>query len=207
MLKNDAPRPTFLIPRVLYAAGEARPNEKYADLPDLLMDVVPDGLHAEAFWTALEPLLVVLNVAGYDTPEIVIGRWAPDAVANEYLRVLGWKGLVEGADKHVIVAEGDWEALVGSPLGGNGSIAIALRVQGRRWIEQAIARPSPYPPVALGGAVPEYHPDPVQPFAGANDGWITLIEPVASAVDTKHNATRKTAEERASALAGAIAAA
>jgi outer membrane protein OmpA-like peptidoglycan-associated protein len=159
--KNEAPRPTFLIPRVLHAAGSARPFEPLSAIPGLLKAVVADSRSAEGWWTALEPLIFVLVVAGYDSPEIVIARWD---VSNEYLRLLAWRGYVKDANAHVIVGTGDWRTLTGAeatipPSGGldgmqsddplDGMVAISLRVRARRWLEQPIGGASPYPALPL----------------------------------------------------------
>ena len=80
MLSTDGPRPTFLVPQVLEQIGHGWPAEGLAELPNgLLRDLVwKQGTKwastVRAWWTAVEPLVVILNFAGYECPELLLAR-------------------------------------------------------------------------------------------------------------------------------------
>jgi hypothetical protein len=135
VLINDAPRPTWLIPRVLQAGGGARPVEQFGGL-GVWNNSIPDSQSVDAWWAAFEPLVLALALAGYDTPEIAMGHFDEP---NSYLRLLAWPGLVPDSSAHLVVAQGDWKAITGAeqtvPKNGlNGRIVAALRVKARRWV-------------------------------------------------------------------------
>jgi hypothetical protein len=190
VLSNDAPRPTFIIPRVIKLAGGRLPAEHYGGL-GIWGESIPRSSNADSWWGAFEPLAVVLQLAGYDTPEIAFCRHdEPDA----YLRILGWIGLVEDNLSRLAVAEGDWKAITGVErlLVKNESLQLvaALRVKERRWPERALdpPLPSPHPALVLDGPLPNYYVKdadtpagaPEDPFGTPNDGWIVFRLPITA---------------------------
>ncbi len=212
MLINDAPRPTWLIPRVLQAGGGARPVEQYGGL-GVWNNSIPDSQSVDAWWAALEPLAVVLALAGYDTPEIAMGHFDEP---NSYLRLLAWPGLVPNSTAHLVVAQGDWKAITGAeltvPKGGlGGRVVAALRVKARRWMEKPLGAASPYPAVALTGLGTAYVTDArtpaaeaADPFAAPADGWIVFTQPLA--VPTTPAQTAVSARDARDKLAAALGA-
>ena len=195
MLQNDAPRPTFLVPRVLETTGGAGPDEYYVGL-GVFGQVIPDSQHLKAWWAAFEPLMMVLNLAGYDTPEIVFGYSSgdPEADPDSYLRLLAWPGVIAGSSEQLKLEEGDWNALVGADavLGQDrldGQLVSALRVEARRWDEQPLGGASPYPALPLAGVTPSYiadartpAPETADAFATPADGWLVFSQPLAVSI-------------------------
>ena len=202
MLKNIAPRPTFLIPSVLRETGAAWPIETYSEIPRFLVPFLtneenvnlPRSEGAERWWDALEPLLIVLTIAGYDTPEIIIGH--PDH-PDQYLRLLASLAFEEEAGPFVRLEDGDWKDIVGmnDVASVTDRILISLRIQVRRWLEQPLGNPSPYPAFPIediafepsaGGPVAFYRKGPGSQqtvsdaeedlFADTNDGWISFYD-------------------------------
>jgi hypothetical protein len=190
VLSNDAPRPTFILPRVIALAGGRLPAEHYGGL-GIWGESIPRSRNADSWSAAFEPLAVVLQLAGYDTPEIAFCRHdEPDG----YLRILGWIGLVEDNLSRLVVAEGDWKAMTGVErlLVKNESLQLvaALRVKERRWPERALdpPLPSPHPALVLDGVLPKYYVKdadtpagaPEDPFGTPNDGWIVFRLPITA---------------------------
>ena len=211
VLRNESPRPSFLIPRVLQATGAARPLKHYGGL-GIYGQVIPDGQAVDTWWAAFEHLAFTLALAGYDTPEIVVG-YLDDPT---YLRLLSWPGVVPDFTEHLKLETGDWKALTGAEevLGEGhteGRVIAALRVRARRWLEQPVQGLSPYPALALSGVVSAYIADgrtpavePADPFATPDDGWIVLSQPVA--FPTQPAAIAGSAREASDALAKVLTA-
>ena len=185
------PRPTFLIHRTLAWLGAPRPSRTLALSGTDLDDTIRDDRLLDAWWTELEGLIVALNLAGYECPELIVAhRDQPTG----WLRLPVWIGLEDEWDPEdplVIVGDGDWRTLTGvSPdvVPAAATRLTLLRVEVRRTVDtpvrKAEERPPRFPPIPLDGLVPGFRPGPpgsTDPFADPLDGWIAFGHLAAAA--------------------------
>lgn len=162
MLSTELFRPTFLVRRLLREAGASDAwFDSRSDRGDI-GHVLVNG-NVEGTWAALDKLIVLLNLAGWECPELLVA--------------LPWRGDPShdiGAvrmDVHGRVRfEADWRAATGLSPGAAAMQFMALRVEVRR----SLGVDSLHPPIALDG-VPGYvaAPNSDDDFADPRDGWIT----------------------------------
>ncbi len=182
------PRPTFLLRRTLEWLGGASPLDFVVPTATGLDDVVRTNAAVKEWWSALEPLILVLTLAGYECPEIVVVKAGQ---ARGYLRLPVWEGLdTEGLISHKDVNWAPATGVTAQQLGGTTWAATLLRVTVRRTIDTPVRRagsvPPRYTPLPLAGPLPAIgaasgtwpryaqHTDPGDHFADPADGWIVF---------------------------------
>ncbi|MET0661796.1 MAG: hypothetical protein ABWZ42_01565 [Ilumatobacteraceae bacterium] len=110
-------RPLFLHPRVLSRTGH--PVVFIAE-PGPGSDVLEED--AATLFVALEPLIEVLNLAGY---ELLGAAWSPNATASEPVTYVSFVSLLARADHST------WDEVVGVTIPSQADSALALQVEPR----------------------------------------------------------------------------
>jgi hypothetical protein len=165
------PLPAFPIRRLLLESGYPRAS-KSVYLPDLQRLAMVGTF--EAMWTALEPLVVTLTLAGYQVPEVVVGR--PHGGEAYYDK--GCARLFIYAND-VVYDPTHWREVTGVGVPAGTQVVTILRLLVRR----THGEPSLYPPIDLDD-IPGYTRarDPADLLGDPRDGWLALIDPSTTAL-------------------------
>ena len=163
--------PAFPIRRLLLESGYPRAS-KSVYLPDLQRLAMVGTF--EAMWTALEPLVVTLTLAGYQVPEVVVGR--PHGGEAYYDK--GCARLFIYAND-VVYDPTHWREVTGVGVPAGTQVVTILRLLVRR----THGEPSLYPPIDLDD-IPGYTRarDPADLLGDPRDGWLALIDPSTTAL-------------------------
>ncbi len=174
-------RPLFLIRRLLDWMGEAIAPERFRPTSSSLNELVKTSEVVEEWWASLESLVLALNLAGYECPEVIVTKQTEPA---RYLRMPCWQGLTtETASPFCFEVQAAPQSLTGVDPSAMPSFGQSfLRVEVRRTVDTPVRvsatprQPPRFPPVALDGIVPTYlrHPTSGDIFADAADGWISF---------------------------------